>query len=216
MPLEVRDCKNLQFLEPSASMRNFDFVDDVLQDFRLNGPVRLEISTFAQEAHDPVALLDRGFVVPVEARVTNNFRAVFAFLGVDRDREASSTPQQFGQLLVPKLFLLLLRLSLRQTRRVVSSGRMPLQQGLLLCLFHILLLDPSLGGSSPGPRFPLGCLAGWLRLGGLEVYARGQILDADGRLLDLEELAVDGGVGEEQAEAVVEGQRAVVVLVHFE
>lgn len=74
-------------------MSHFYFVDNILQYFGLDGPKRLGIGALAQEAHDPVLLLDAGFIVASQASVTHNLGAMSALLGVHRHRKTCGTTQ---------------------------------------------------------------------------------------------------------------------------
>lgn len=95
MPLQLGHRVDLEVLEAGAAVRHFDFVDDVAEEFGLDGAEGLEVGALAEEASDAVPLLDLGLCVSSQAGIADDLCAMSALFWVYWHLEAGRAPQYF-------------------------------------------------------------------------------------------------------------------------
>lgn len=79
---EFSHSEDFHFLKTSTSMTNFNSVNYILKDFRLNISECIWILTLAEEANDSVPLLCNCAVISSQTAIADNFGTVSALLRV--------------------------------------------------------------------------------------------------------------------------------------
>ena len=206
MSSEFGYSEDLQFLESSTPMCDFNPVNNILQNFWLDTSECIRVFALTEEADNSVALLCCCPVISCEARIANYFCAMSTLFRIDRNLQASSTSHQFSELFISKIFVIFLWVSLH------ISSRFGVFIGFQSCLIGLYIFFLVLLFCSTVSRW--GCLRGWWALFLLILGVRfltylsvintgGKVFHIDCWAFNLNKLSLNSRIGQIQIEAIL-------------
>jgi len=96
MPLQILNSVDMDFTILSAPVSNFDSIDCITKNLRLNWSVRIWVITFTKAAHNAVFLRSLLTLVLQKTGITNDLCTVFALFRVNWNVKAKWAPHQVG------------------------------------------------------------------------------------------------------------------------
>ena len=211
--------EDLQFLESSTSMSDFDPVNNILQYFWLDVSECIRVLALAEEADNSIALLCGSPVISCEARIANYFCAMSTLFRIDGNWQAGSTSHQFSDLFVSKILIIFFRVSLLLSRSFsfligFQSSLISLKSFFLVLFFcSTVSLRTSLSGWWALFLLILG--VGFLTYLSV-INTGGKVFYIDCWAFYLHKLSLNSWIGQIQVKAILQSKWTVVVLVHFE